>query len=98
MKSPVLRYVEENVLQNLGKPFQILDVKMPMEFRLNHMPESINVPLSRLRGRISKLDQSAEVVYVIPDDAGGRADIAAHLLCQAGFDALILRLQNRDAA
>jgi len=54
------------------------------------VPGSVNVPLSRLRAAIPKLGDSNNV-YVVPDDAGSRADIAAHLLCQAGYDAFILR-------
>lgn len=93
LKSPVLRYVEDRVLESLDKPYKLIDVKMPMEYRLNHVPGSINVPLSRLRSRIPELEVS-NVVYVVPDDAGGRADIAAHLLCQAGCEALILKSKN----
>lgn len=95
LKSPVLRYIEDRVLKSLDKPYKLIDVKMPMEYRLNHVPGSINVPLSRLRSRIPELDAS-NTVYVVPDDAGGRADIAAHLLCQAGYEALILK--SKDAA
>ncbi len=89
LKSPVLRYVESRILEKLEKPYKLIDVKMPMEYRVNHVPGSINVPLSRLRATLSELGSNS--VYVVPDDAGSRADIAAHLLCQAGFEALILK-------
>ncbi|WNO07999.1 cyclic nucleotide-binding domain-containing protein [Teredinibacter sp. KSP-S5-2] len=89
LKSPVLRYVENRILEKLDKPYKLIDVKMPMEYRVNHVPGSINVPLSRLRSTLSELGGNS--IYVVPDDAGSRADIAAHLLCQAGFEAMILK-------
>lgn len=90
LKSPVLQYLETEGLKGLTRPYQLIDVKMPMEYRVRHVPGSVNVPLSRLRAAIPKLGDSNNV-YVVPDDAGSRADIAAHLLCQAGYDAFILR-------
>ncbi|WP_188151720.1 cyclic nucleotide-binding domain-containing protein [Teredinibacter waterburyi] len=89
LKAPVVRYVENQLLDKLEKPYKLLDVKMPMEFRSNHFPGAVNIPLSRLRNALPELGHSN--VYVVPDDAGSRADIAAHLLCQAGFDAVILK-------
>ncbi len=89
LKEPILEYVLEDELDKLGKPHKILDVKMPLEYRMFHVPGSINVPLSRLRSSMQELAQSC--AYVVPSDAGSRADIAAHLLCQAGFDAYILK-------
>lgn len=89
LKAPVVKYVEDRALAKLDKPYKLLDVKMPMEFRINHMPGAINIPLSRLRNTLPELGRTN--VYVVPDDAGSRADIAAHLLCQAGFEAVILK-------
>ncbi len=89
LKAPVVRYVETNRLEKLEKPYKLLDVKMPMEFRSQHVPGAINIPLSRLRNSLTELGRKN--IYLVPDDAGSRADIAAHLLCQAGFDAMILK-------
>lgn len=89
LKAPILQYLETDELETIGKAHKILDVKMPMEYRLFHVPGSINVPLSRLRISMEELGKAN--AYVVPDDAGSRAEIAAHLLCQAGFDAFILR-------
>ncbi len=87
--SPVLRYLEPQKLESLDKPYKLIDVKMPVEFRMQHVPGSINVPLSRLRQTLQEFGHSH--VYAVPGDAGSRADIAVHLLCQAGFDAVILK-------
>ncbi|TVZ38515.1 Cyclic nucleotide-binding domain-containing protein [Alteromonadaceae bacterium 2753L.S.0a.02] len=89
LKAPVVRYVEDRVLEKLGKPYKLLDVKMPMEYRFQHRPGAINIPLSRLRNSMADLGRTS--IYVVTDDAGSRADIAAHLLCQAGFEAMILK-------
>ncbi|ACR12967.1 cyclic nucleotide-binding domain-containing protein [Teredinibacter turnerae] len=89
LKAPVVRYVEDHLLAKLEKPYKLLDVKMPMEYRFQHVPGAINIPLSRLRNSMSDLGRTS--VYVVSGDAGSRADIAAHLLCQAGFDAMILK-------
>jgi len=89
LKAPVLQYVESDELGTLNGSHKILDVKMPMEFRAYHIDGSINVPLPRLRKQFAELAKTC--TYIVPDDAGSRAEIAAHLLCQAGFDAFILR-------
>ena len=93
LKEPVLQYLDSaDSLNALDKPYQLIDVKMPIEYRMEHFPGSINMPLSKLRSRFADLEK--ESVYVITGDSGSRADIAAHLLCQAGYDTLILKNCN----
>lgn len=89
LTEPVLDYIDTAALHELQRPYQLLDVKMPIEYRMAHFEGCMNLPLSKLRSKISDLNH--EQVYVVADDAGSRADIAAHLLCQAGFDTLILK-------
>lgn len=89
LKAPVVHYIEDRSLASLGKPYKLLDVKMPMEYRFQHLPGAINIPLSRLRTSMADLGRTN--LYLVTDDAGSRADIAAHLLCQAGFEAMILK-------
>ena len=88
LQEPVLTYFKFEELNTLDAPYQVLDVKTPIEFKISHIPESKNVPLSRLRAELEKLDR--EQLYLIPNDCGSRANIAAHLLCREGFDAMIL--------
>jgi len=87
LTEPVLSYIDTPAMEKL-KNYKLIDVKMPLEYRVNHVKGSINLPLARLRGAIPELAKAAS--YVVSDDAGSRAKIAAHLLCQAGFDAYIL--------
>lgn len=89
LKKPVLQQVEADQLDSLNRPYKLLDVRMPMEFRAHNLPGSINIPLSRLRKNISEL--GAGNVYLVSDEAGTRADIAVYILCQAGLDARILK-------
>ncbi|MFT7560074.1 MAG: CRP-like cAMP-binding protein [Flavobacteriales bacterium] len=88
LSEPVLQYVTGAELGGFEKPHKLIDVKMPLEYRAAHIKGSINVPLARLRGTMPELARTN--VYVVNGDAGSRANIAAHLLCQAGFDAFIL--------
>ncbi len=88
VKIPVLKYVAPDNLDTLDTEYQILDVRMPIEYRMAHFPGSINVPISRLRKCIANLEH--EQTYIISDEGGTRTDVAAYLLCQAGFDACVL--------
>lgn len=88
IKEPVLRYLSLNQVSSMKKPYKILDVRLPIEHRAGHTASSVNVPLSRLRESVGDLAYGC--VYAVSDEAGARADIAAYLLCQAGFDAVVL--------
>ena len=89
MREPVLKYVQWENLRGLSKPYKIIDVRLPLEFRSSHLPGSVNMPLSRLRENLKDLGHAS--LYVVSDEAGPRADIAAYILCEAGFDTVILK-------
>ncbi len=92
LTEPVLQFVSRTQLSSLDKPHKLIDVKMPLEFRAFHQKGSINLPLARLRITIPELARTN--AYVVTGDSGSRAKIAAHLLCQSGFDAYILEEQE----
>ena len=94
LTQPVLRYVEQKELNALTQPYKLLDVRMPMEYRMGHLDDSINVPLPRLRKQLPELGKTC--IYAVPDNAGSRADIAVYLLCQAGFEAVILQNEAKS--
>ncbi len=71
---------------------QIIDVRLPLERRVQSVSNSRNIPLNQLRKTLPQLDTTT--VYVVTDDAGRRTDVAAQLLNQAGFDAFILQDSN----
>jgi CRP-like cAMP-binding protein len=89
VRQSVIQYADWDALEAQKKPVKILDVRLPMEFRAGHLEGSVNVPLSRLRDSLD--DLGAGTLYAISDEAGPRADIGAYLLCQAGFDAVVLK-------
>lgn len=91
LQEPVRNFITYQDLQNsqMNSRFQIIDVRLPLERRFQSVPGSRNIPLSQLRKTLPELDNSK--IYVVTDDAGRRCDVAAQLLTQAGFEALILK-------
>ena len=64
---------------------KILDVRFPLEFKLGHAENSINLPISHLRQRMTNLQESS--LYVIAPANDSRAELATYLMRQAGFEA-----------
>lgn len=87
LQEPVLRYISFDEISPDGS--QVLDVRLPIEFRQNSVPGSVNLPLGRLRKQLQTFSQGQRLV--VTDDGGNRSQVAAHLLCQAGFDSYILQ-------
>ncbi len=96
LKTPILEYIDAKELEAISMPYQVIDVKMPIEFRLQHLEGSKNIPLSRLRAQLGKLDNSK--LFLINGDAGSRADVAAHLFCQAGLNCKIIHQTDMAAS
>jgi CRP-like cAMP-binding protein len=89
LQEPVQKFVQFDELQSLpDAAYQLLDVRLPMEYRHQHVPGSRNINLTSLRDKLAELD--ASVRYIVTDDAGRRSQVAAYLMCQQGFDAVIL--------
>ena len=90
LQEPILKHVTIESLAQLQDQNHIvlLDVRLPLEYRFQHVPKSRNIPLGALRNRLSEC--SADMTYVITDDGGRRSQVAVHLLCQSGFDACLL--------
>lgn len=91
LQEPLIRYLDAEQLHKgelEGQDYKLLDVRIPLEYRIGHVKDSANIPLSALRRRLSDLDQGT--TYVVTDDAGKRSEVAAHLMCQAGFTTYIL--------
>jgi CRP-like cAMP-binding protein len=89
VRQPSMQYIPVEDVEKLAEPFCCIDVKMPVEFRLAHFPGAINIPLARLREQARELE--SEHLYLIPDDADGRSEIAAHILCQRGLSVRIIK-------
>lgn len=66
----------------------LLDVRLAAEYRLAHLPDSLNLPVANLRTNVHTLDYST--CYVVTPEGGIRSELAVHLLNQLGFDAYLL--------
>lgn len=65
-----------------------LDVRLPSEFKNQHLDGALNLPLYMLRPKLAAL--SKDMTYVVCCDSGRRSSVAAFVLTQKGFDAYVL--------
>ncbi len=92
LEEPVINYMSYEELVEYAaadQPLQIVDVRLGVEYKNQHLPGSLNIPLKKLRARLGSLPNAS--LYLITSDAGRRAEVAAHLMCQAGLRAVILK-------
>jgi adenylyltransferase/sulfurtransferase len=61
----------------------LLDVREPHELEISALPNSVNIPLGQLAGRLSELDSAEDMVVFCK--AGTRSTRALELLVSAGF-------------
>jgi CRP-like cAMP-binding protein len=66
----------------------LLDIRLPMEYRMAHEPESMNLPLAQLRKQAASLNNTT--LYAVLPQGGVRSELAVHLLNQLGFEAYLL--------
>ena len=87
-------FVASNVLTGKSTPVYaenipdgaiVLDVREPSEVANGKIPNSINIPLGQLRGRLSEIDKSRLVVASC--QVGLRGYLAERILKQNGFNA-----------
>jgi rhodanese-related sulfurtransferase len=62
---------------------QFIDVRAQSEFEARHAPNSVNIPLAELAGRMSELD-SGKPTFVICE-IGLRSEEASQMFVDAGF-------------
>lgn len=65
-----------------------LDVRFPVEYKFDGLPEAINIPLNELRDTLPTLRNDRE--YIVYCQSGRRSSAAAFLLSQRGFRATLL--------
>ena len=66
----------------------LLDVRSPLEFAGEHLPDSINIPLPELSHRLSEISQKKDLTVVCR--SGKRAERAVYELAGKGITAQIL--------
>jgi len=64
-------------------PYQLVDVREPDEFALDHIEGAANIPLDELRQRLAELPRDQKIVVYCA--VGQRAYAAARILVQNGF-------------
>ena len=93
LQNPVIEYIEYTDLQDLMKDpstaIELLDIRLPLEFKQGNIPGSRNLPLHAIRQNLSKLP--AETIYVVTCDGGRRSILASYILSQEGLDARVLK-------
>lgn len=93
LQDPVLDYMEYEellgMIENPDENVQVLDVRLPAEYKQGSVPGSRNLPLQVLRQNLSKLDPDA--LYVVTCDGGRRSVLAAYILNQEGLAAHVLK-------
>ena len=72
-----------NELLELSNPIYC-DVRLPLEYKLEHLPFSMNVPVGRIRKNLSLFDKNR--VYVITPEGGHRSELAAYIMMQSGIE------------
>lgn len=65
-----------------------LDVRLPSEFKQNHIKGATNSPLISMRLKIKTLDKKKK--YILCCDTGRRSSAAAYILGEHGIDCIVL--------
>lgn len=93
LKEPVIQSITEEQLEKLEEEGDegvvLIDVRLPLEYKHDHLPHARNIPLPELRREMR--DMEKVFTYVVTCDGGRRAEIAAYLLNEAGLRALVLK-------
>ena len=70
---------------NQAENIQILDVRLPLETKIQPIEKSRNIPIAEFRNHISEFKTSC--LYIIAPSDDKRSDLATYLMRQAGFEA-----------
>lgn len=90
INEPLLRWITFEDAQTLVPEGAIwIDVRLPQEYKEQHIKGSVNIPLPILRMKFEMLDLKHS--YLVYCDSGRRSSIATYLLTQNGFDAFVLQ-------
>ncbi len=89
IKKPLLRtvtYAQGCGMIKLGAVW--IDVRLPEEYEKGAIPESLNLPLPKIRTEAERLEKNR--TYIVYCDSSARSSVAAFLLNQEGFDVCYL--------
>ena len=87
---PVLQMVNYDAADDLvsDEGAQWLDVRLNIEYLRDSIPDSMNIPLNKLRANLHKLSSGQK--YIVYCDTGRRSESAAFILNEHGLDAIVL--------
>ena len=61
LQDPVLQYIDVQEFQSRSPDsYLLLDVRLPLEYRMQHVPGSRNLPLASLRSKLEGLDSECD--------------------------------------
>lgn len=73
------------IAQRHERDYRLIDVRQPAEYALQHIPGAILLPLPELEQRLSDLPSTGDLVFYCR--SGGRSEVAATLVSEAGIAA-----------
>lgn len=89
LKAPLLTKVTfADARQQVKNGAIWLDVRFPSEFRFDHLPEAINLPLHEIRAQAHLLNAKKD--YIAYCQTGRRSSAAAFILAQLGYKISVL--------
>ncbi len=93
LQEPVIQQLSKEqvkeVICEAGDNVEFIDVRLGVEYKYAHVPDSINIPLDKLRDKKNQLDESK--IYFVTSEGGRRSEVAVHILRQAGRTSYILK-------
>lgn len=89
LKAPLINQISFPAAQQLVHTGALwMDVRFPSEYKFDHVPGALNVPLNEIRNSLSQLDKGKQ--YIVYCQTGRRSSAAAFILAQHGFEAQVL--------
>ncbi|AHK16551.1 cyclic nucleotide-binding domain-containing protein [Thalassolituus oleivorans] len=91
LRQPVVTFITAKQIEKLVEEGDtgtvVLDVRHEEEYAADPMLRARNIPLAKLRDRLKELEPA--FIYIVA--GGNRAEAAAYILSEAGFDARVLK-------
>ncbi len=90
LKAPIINQIGMKEAQNkISNGGVWVDVRLPSEYKYDHIDGAINLPLNEVRKIASHLDTTKE--YILYCQTGRRSAVAAFILAHFGIKAIVLQ-------
>jgi hydroxyacylglutathione hydrolase len=87
LPSASLRVVRAEELRDAAPDLYLVDVRTEREWRADHVPGAVNIPVGELAARIGELPSSRAIGTIC--EGGYRSSLAASLLAQEGIPGVV---------